>query len=36
MDFKSKEEIEALRKKALELLASLTEEEIKELLPELA
>lgn len=30
------EEMETLRNKALELLASLTEEEIKELLPELA
>lgn len=32
----TEEEMEALRKTALELLASLTEEEITELLPELA
>lgn len=32
----TEEEMEALRKKALELLASLKEEEITELLPELA
>ena len=32
----TEEEMEALRKRALELLASLSEEEITELLPELA
>ena len=32
----TEEEMEALRNKALELLASLTEEEITELLPDLA
>lgn len=32
----TEEEMEALRNKALELLASLSEEEITELLPELA